>query len=50
MAMAAKVTVASVHDIAPLGLLDPEAIVTPGLFIQRIVRIPRAATQAGGLR
>jgi 3-oxoadipate CoA-transferase alpha subunit len=50
MAMAAKVTVASVHDIAPLGLLDPEAIVTPGLFVQRVVCIPRAATQAGGLR
>ncbi len=44
MAMAAKVTVASVHEIVALGELDPEAIVTPGIFVQRVVRVPRAAT------
>ena len=31
MAMAAKTTIASVHEIAELGSLDPEAVVTPGL-------------------
>jgi 3-oxoadipate CoA-transferase alpha subunit len=50
MAMAAKVTVASVHEIVELGALDPEAVVTPGLFVQRVVKIARAATTAGGLR
>ena len=50
MAMAARTTVASVHEIVGLGALDPEAVVTPGLFVQRVVRVARAVTQAGGLR
>ncbi len=50
MAMAAKTTVATVHEIAALGALDPEAVVTPGLFVQRVVKIPRAATGAGGFK
>jgi 3-oxoadipate CoA-transferase, alpha subunit len=50
MAMAAKKTVASVHEIAELGTLDPEAIVTPGIFVTRIVRIARSATRAGGFK
>ena len=50
MAMAAKVTVATVHEVVELGTLDPEAVVTPGLFVQRIVRIDRQATQAGGFK
>jgi 3-oxoadipate CoA-transferase alpha subunit len=50
MAMAAKRTIASVHRIAQLGELDPESIVTPGIFVHRIVKIERVATQAGGFR
>lgn len=50
MAMAAKTTIATVHEIAELGALDPEAVVTPGLFVQRVVKIPRAATGAGGFK
>jgi 3-oxoadipate CoA-transferase alpha subunit len=50
MAMAARVTVASVHEVVPLGELDPEAIVTPGLFVQRVLKIERAATVAGGFK
>jgi 3-oxoadipate CoA-transferase alpha subunit len=50
MAMAARVTVASVHEVVELGGLDPEAVVTPGLFVQRVVRIDRASTAAGGFR
>lgn len=50
MAMAARTTVASVHEIVDLGALDPEAVVTPGLFVQRVVRVARAVTQAGGVR
>ncbi|WP_312549572.1 3-oxoacid CoA-transferase subunit A [Massilia sp.] len=38
MAMAAKVTIAQVSEIVPLGELDPEAIVTPGIFVQRVVK------------
>ena len=43
MAAAAKLSVASVHEIVPLGALDPEAVVTQGLYVQRVVRLPRAA-------
>jgi 3-oxoadipate CoA-transferase, alpha subunit len=50
MAMAAKVTVASVHEVVALGTLDPEAVVTPGLFVQRLVQVPRARTAAGGFK
>jgi 3-oxoadipate CoA-transferase alpha subunit len=50
MAMAAKTTIATVHEIVPLGSLDPEAVVTPGIFVQRIVRIARVATSAGGFK
>jgi 3-oxoadipate CoA-transferase alpha subunit len=50
MAMAARVTVASVHEVVELGGLDPEAVVTPGLFVQRVVRIDRASAAAGGFR
>ncbi|KQP20544.1 3-oxoacid CoA-transferase subunit A [Pseudorhodoferax sp. Leaf267] len=50
MAMAATTTVATVHEIVELGALDPETVVTPGIFVQHIVKIPRVATQAGGAR
>jgi len=50
MATAAKHTVATVHELKELGELDPEAIVTPGIFVSRIVKIPRVATQAGGFK
>jgi 3-oxoadipate CoA-transferase alpha subunit len=50
MAMAAKLTVASVHELVPLGGLDPEHIVTPGIFVQRVVQVPRTAAGAAGLK
>jgi 3-oxoadipate CoA-transferase alpha subunit len=50
MAMACKMTIASVHEIVELGGLDPEAIVTPAVFVSRIVKVPRQATQAGGFK
>ena len=50
VAMAARFTVASVHEVVELGELDPEAIVTPGIFVSRVVQVPRVATQAGGFK
>ena len=50
MAMAAKQTVATVHEIVKLGTLDPENVVTPGIFVSKIVKIDRVATQAGGFK
>ena len=40
MATAAKLTVAQVEEIVPLGALDPDHIVTPGIFVQRMVAVP----------
>eukprot|EP01037_Dinobryon_pediforme_P027008 gene27008-biopygen16102 len=34
MAMAAKCTIAQVSEVVELGQLDPEAIITPGIFVQ----------------
>lgn len=48
MATAAKRTVATVHEVVPLGALDPEAIVTPGIHVAAVVPVPRTATAAGG--
>jgi 3-oxoadipate CoA-transferase, alpha subunit len=39
MAMAADLAIAQVRRIVPLGELDPERIVTPGIFIDRIVEV-----------
>lgn len=50
MATAARMTVATVHEIAELGTLDPEHIVTPGIYVSQIVRIDRVATAAGGFK
>ena len=50
MAMAAKVSIASVHEVAELGNIDPEHVITPGLFVQRIVQVPRTATGPAGFK
>jgi 3-oxoadipate CoA-transferase alpha subunit len=39
MAMAAKCTIAQVDQVVELGELDPEVIVTPGIFVQRVVKV-----------
>jgi 3-oxoadipate CoA-transferase alpha subunit len=46
MATASKYTVAQVGEVVPLGQLDPEVIVTPGIFVQRVVAVSPAAAQA----
>ena len=48
MAMAAKCTVATVHEVAELGAIDPETVVTPGIFVQRVVPIARRPTRGAG--
>ena len=50
MASAGKLTVASVHEVVELGAIDPEAVVTPGIFVQRIVRVPRSASAPAGFK
>jgi 3-oxoadipate CoA-transferase alpha subunit len=39
MAMNARVTIAEVDEIVEAGGLDPEAVVTPGIFVNRIVKV-----------
>jgi 3-oxoadipate CoA-transferase alpha subunit len=50
MASAATLTIASVHEIVELGSLDPEAVVTPGLFVQSVVKVPRSAIGPAGFK
>ncbi len=40
MASAAKCSIVQVREIVALGGLDPEAVVTPGIFVQRVVHVP----------
>jgi 3-oxoacid CoA-transferase len=37
-AMAGRTTIAEVKEIVPLGDIDPETVVTPGIFVDRIVK------------
>ena len=46
MAMAAKTTIVQVSQIVELGALDPECIVTPGIFVSRVVQGPQARAAA----
>ena len=46
MASAAKCAIAQVREIVPLGTLDPEVIVTPGIFVQRVVAVDVDTRQA----
>lgn len=50
MATAARRTVATVHEVVELGALDPEAVVTPGIYVSHVVKIDRVATEAGGFK
>ncbi len=46
MAAAAKCTVVQVRETVELGALDPEVIVTPGIFVKRVVRVAGALRRA----
>jgi 3-oxoadipate CoA-transferase alpha subunit len=39
MATAATTTIAQVSEIVPVGMLDPEVVVTPGIYVDRVVRV-----------
>jgi 3-oxoadipate CoA-transferase alpha subunit len=43
MAMAAKCTIAQVSEVVPLGERDPEVIITPGIFVKRVVKTEGAS-------
>ena len=39
MASAARCAVVQVREVVPLGAIDPEAVVTPGIFVHRVVQV-----------
>ena len=48
MATAATVTIAQVDSIVELGSLDPEAVATPGIFVNRLVEVGERAWLKNG--
>ncbi|WP_241991118.1 3-oxoacid CoA-transferase subunit A [Cryobacterium sp. Hh38] len=44
MATAAVTTIVQVGQIVPLGTIDPEHVITPGIFVNRVVQIPSGAS------
>ena len=49
MAAAARCTIAEVRETVALGTLDPEAVVTPGIYVHRVVEVgARARARAAG--
>lgn len=46
MAMAARTAIVQVEEIVPLGSLDPETVVTPGIFVQRVVALGSSVARA----
>lgn len=50
MATAAKRTVASVRQLVELGDIDPEVVVTPGIYVNSLVQVDYASTRAGGIQ
>jgi len=47
MAMAATTTIVQVQEFVKLGEIDPEHVVTPGIFVQRVVQVDAGPTQPG---
>ena len=45
MATAAAMTIAQVTHVVPVGELDPEAVVTPGIYVDRIVQVGQGDTR-----
>ena len=48
MATAAATTIVQVDEIVELGALDPESVVTPGIFVNRVVAVGERRWLSGG--
>ena len=46
MCMAATTTIVQVREIVPLGAIDPESIVTPSIFVDRVVKVAQPTKEA----
>jgi len=47
MAMAGKVTIAEVEKLVSPGEIEPESVHTPGIYVQRVVEVPRIQITVG---
>jgi 3-oxoadipate CoA-transferase alpha subunit len=45
MCMAAKTTIVQVSQIVPPGGIDPESVITPGIFVQGVVQVSNPAQE-----
>ena len=50
MAMAARTTTVQVAECVAAGDLDPEVVITPGIFVQRVVLVPDPAHESDLVR
>ncbi|THU04535.1 3-oxoacid CoA-transferase subunit A [Lampropedia puyangensis] len=50
MATAAKTTIATVHEVLELGQMNPETVITPGIYVSHVVPIARTVTQGAGYK
>jgi 3-oxoadipate CoA-transferase, alpha subunit len=50
MATAARTVIAQVAEVVPVGSLDPEAVVTPGIYVDRVVRVDARSFLSQGAR
>jgi 3-oxoadipate CoA-transferase alpha subunit len=46
MAMAGNITVIQAANVVAPGEIDPETIITPGIFVNRVVEIPEPAIES----
>tara|TARA_R110000868_G_scaffold241497_3_gene496887 strand:- start:653812 stop:654522 length:711 start_codon:yes stop_codon:yes gene_type:complete len=46
MAMAAKVSIVQVNEVVEAGEMDPEVVVTPGIFVNRVVEVANPAFES----
>lgn len=46
MCTAAETTIVQVEEIVPAGAIDPESVVTPGIFVSRVVVVPEPAQES----
>lgn len=49
MAAAADTTIAQVRRVVPLGELDPEAVITPSIFVARVLEVPQPVSERDSL-
>lgn len=45
MCMAAKTTIVQAREIVSLGAIAPETVITPGIFVDRVVEVPNPASE-----